>query len=333
MLTATTLPPMSEEVRTEPALARTAGTPRSPRASACTTACAASRSCWWSSPTAGWSWPIDWIDDHAWVRPLFRNGNSGVTMFLVAGGLPDDARADGPARFDRDASRHRAGTPDRAGRPEPVAVPGRGRARRGGRRLDRHLARRRRRLGPARRDLHLELVRPGQPAALGARLRAPLVPVGRHAGLPVHGRGALPAAAPTRGAAVDPRWPLPAVHLVELPHGGRTRAPDPGAAPDHGSDRARSSLGVLAASALPLLARVRWQPRVSSMLSSLALLALVPLLFACDRDAAYLTCGRDGPGVDGRGLLHRHRARRHVAPAGQPPSATGPWSGSAATPC
>jgi peptidoglycan/LPS O-acetylase OafA/YrhL len=50
-------------------------------------------------------------------------------------------------------------------------------------------------------------------------------------------------------------------------------------------------LGVLAASALPLLTRVRWQARVLSTISSLALLALVPLLFACDRDAEYLTWG------------------------------------------
>ena len=50
-------------------------------------------------------------------------------------------------------------------------------------------------------------------------------------------------------------------------------------------------LGVLAASALPLLARLRWQPRVLSTISSLSVLALVPLLFACDRDAEYLTWG------------------------------------------
>jgi len=36
----------------------------------------------------GWQlWPVDWIDSHAWVRPFFRNGNSGVTVFLVAGGF------------------------------------------------------------------------------------------------------------------------------------------------------------------------------------------------------------------------------------------------------
>jgi peptidoglycan/LPS O-acetylase OafA/YrhL len=35
----------------------------------------------------GWQlWPIDWIDEHAWVRPLFRSGNSAVTVFLVAAG-------------------------------------------------------------------------------------------------------------------------------------------------------------------------------------------------------------------------------------------------------
>jgi len=36
----------------------------------------------------GWQlWPVDWIDAHAWVRPFFRNGNSGVTVFLVAAGF------------------------------------------------------------------------------------------------------------------------------------------------------------------------------------------------------------------------------------------------------
>src|SRR5262249_38607080 len=36
----------------------------------------------------GWQpWPGDWIDSHAWVRPFFRNGNSGVTIFLVAAGF------------------------------------------------------------------------------------------------------------------------------------------------------------------------------------------------------------------------------------------------------
>lgn len=36
----------------------------------------------------GWQlWPVEWIDSHAWVRPFFRNGNSGVTIFLVAAGF------------------------------------------------------------------------------------------------------------------------------------------------------------------------------------------------------------------------------------------------------
>jgi len=36
----------------------------------------------------GWLvWPIGWIDDHAWIRPFFRNGNAGVSVFLVAGGF------------------------------------------------------------------------------------------------------------------------------------------------------------------------------------------------------------------------------------------------------
>src|SRR5436305_9299443 len=36
----------------------------------------------------GWQlWPVDWIDAHAWVRPLFRSGNSAVSVFLVASGF------------------------------------------------------------------------------------------------------------------------------------------------------------------------------------------------------------------------------------------------------
>jgi peptidoglycan/LPS O-acetylase OafA/YrhL len=36
----------------------------------------------------GWQlWPVDWIDSHAAVRPLFRNGNAGVSVFLVAAGF------------------------------------------------------------------------------------------------------------------------------------------------------------------------------------------------------------------------------------------------------
>ena len=36
----------------------------------------------------GWQlWPVGWVDDHAWARPFFRNGNSGVTVFLVAAGF------------------------------------------------------------------------------------------------------------------------------------------------------------------------------------------------------------------------------------------------------
>ncbi len=35
----------------------------------------------------GWVlWPIEWIDETAWVRPLFRSGNYAVTIFLVAAG-------------------------------------------------------------------------------------------------------------------------------------------------------------------------------------------------------------------------------------------------------
>jgi peptidoglycan/LPS O-acetylase OafA/YrhL len=35
----------------------------------------------------GWQlWPIEWIDEHALIRPLFRSGNFAVTIFLVAAG-------------------------------------------------------------------------------------------------------------------------------------------------------------------------------------------------------------------------------------------------------
>lgn len=35
----------------------------------------------------GWIlWPIEWIDRHEWVRPLFRSGNFAVTVFLVVSG-------------------------------------------------------------------------------------------------------------------------------------------------------------------------------------------------------------------------------------------------------
>lgn len=36
----------------------------------------------------GWIlWPIEWIDAHAWVRPVFRSGNFAVTIFFVTTGL------------------------------------------------------------------------------------------------------------------------------------------------------------------------------------------------------------------------------------------------------
>lgn len=36
----------------------------------------------------GWQlWPVDWIDDNGFVRPLFRSGNFAVTVFLVAAGF------------------------------------------------------------------------------------------------------------------------------------------------------------------------------------------------------------------------------------------------------
>jgi len=36
----------------------------------------------------GWQlWPVEWIDSHPLVRPFFRNGNAGVSIFLVAAGF------------------------------------------------------------------------------------------------------------------------------------------------------------------------------------------------------------------------------------------------------
>src|SRR6476660_4621120 len=36
----------------------------------------------------GWIlWPIDWIDAHGWVRPVFRSGNYAVTIFFVTTGF------------------------------------------------------------------------------------------------------------------------------------------------------------------------------------------------------------------------------------------------------
>ena len=36
----------------------------------------------------GWIlWPVDWIDAHEWVRPVFRSGNYAVTIFFVVTGF------------------------------------------------------------------------------------------------------------------------------------------------------------------------------------------------------------------------------------------------------
>jgi peptidoglycan/LPS O-acetylase OafA/YrhL len=36
----------------------------------------------------GWIlWPIEWIDDHSWMRPIFRSGNYAVTIFFVVTGF------------------------------------------------------------------------------------------------------------------------------------------------------------------------------------------------------------------------------------------------------
>ena len=235
---------------------------------------------------------------------------------------------------------HCAGTPDRAGRPEPLAVPGRRGARRGARRLVRHLARRRRRLGPARRDLHLELVRAGPSPAL---TRCPTSGTSGTCRSTCRRSCSWPCLCSTCcrrrpvGLLCDPRWPLPALHLVALPHGGRPRAADPGTAPDHRSGSGRFVLGVLAAcgaaAARATAAGTRGCCRTDLVRSRV--LALVPLLFCLRPRRRVPHLGRDGTCWSGRSRLFftaialGGTSRLLDGVVGHPDR----WSGSAATPC
>ncbi len=281
---------MSEDVRTEPVLAGTTGTPEE-----------AARVRLYDGLRGiaivlvvlshGWLvWPIDWIDDHAWVRPLFRNGNSGVTVFLVAGGF----------LMTRALTARRGLT---AMRPDTALV--------------RRIAR----VGPS---LWLFLVVVVLVAAVDGTTDTWHADVGASVLHVVtytwnwYVQGHLLQSVPDFGhlwyLSVDMQaflfmagvlyllrrrpvgllWTLGGLYLLFTWWRFHMEAgPEPLTLV-----LLRTTvrigpfvLGVLAASALPLLARVRWQPRVLSTLSSLALLALVPLLFACDRDAEYLTWG------------------------------------------
>ena len=281
---------MSEEVRTEPALAGTAGTPEE-----------AARIRLYDGLRGiaivlvvlshGWLvWPIDWIDDHAWVRPLFRNGNSGVTVFLVAGGF----------LMTRALTARRGLT---AMRPDTALV--------------RRIAR----VGPS---LWLFLAVAVLVAAVDGSSDTWHADVGASVLHVVtytwnwYVQGNLLHSVPDFGhlwyLSVDMQaflfmagvlyllrrrpvgllWTLGGLYLLFTWWRFHMEAgPEPLILV-----LLRTTvrigpfvLGVLAASALPLLARVRWQPRVLSTISSLSVLALVPLLFACDRDAEYLTWG------------------------------------------
>jgi peptidoglycan/LPS O-acetylase OafA/YrhL len=281
---------MSEEVRTEPALAGTAGTPEEParvrlydglRGIAIVLVVL----------SHGWLvWPIDWIDDHAWVRPLFRNGNSGVTVFLVAGGF----------LMTRALTARRGLT---AMRPDTALV------------------RRVARVGPS---LWLFLAVVVLVAAVDGSTDTWHADVGASVLHVVtytwnwyvqdHLLDSVPDFGHLWYLSVDMQaflfmagvlyllrrrpvgllWTLGGLYLLFTWWRFHMEAgPEPLILV-----LLRTTvrigpfvLGVLAASALPLLTRVRWQARVLSTISSLALLALVPLLFACDRDAEYLTWG------------------------------------------
>jgi peptidoglycan/LPS O-acetylase OafA/YrhL len=239
----------------------------------------------------GWLvWPIDWIDQHAWVRPLFRNGNTGVTVFLVAGGF--------------------LMTRALTARRELVRM-----------RPDTALVRRIARVGPS---LWLFLVVVVLVAALDgttdtwhADVGASVLHVSTYS-WNWYVQGHLLQSVPDFGhlwyLSVDMQAFLFMAAVLYLLRrrpvgllgtlGGlyvlftwwrfhMEAGPEPLIIV-----LLRTTvrigpfvLGVLSASAVPLLARVRWQPRVLSWISTLALVALVPLLFACDRDAEYLRWG------------------------------------------
>ena len=169
----------------------------------------------------GWYlWPIDWIDQHAWVRPFFRSGNSGVTIFLVAAGFLMFRSL--TARRPLFAMRADTTFVRRVARVGPslwlflvvaVVVAALDSSTDG-------LERGHRRLRLPRRHLHLELV-PAEPCPghLATRLRTPVVPVGGHAGLRDHGVPVLPAPPSPGRPDVRAAGLLPAPGLVALPRG------------------------------------------------------------------------------------------------------------------
>jgi peptidoglycan/LPS O-acetylase OafA/YrhL len=281
---------MSEVLRSEPGLAATAGTPDD-----------ASRVRLYDGLRGfaivlvvlshGWLvWPIDWIDHHAWVRPLFRNGNTGVTVFLVAGGF--------------------LMTRALTARRELVRM-----------RPDTALVRRIARVGPS---LWLFLAVVVLVAALDgstetwhadvgasvlhivtyswnwyvqAHLLQSVPDFGHLWYLSVDMQAFLFMAAVLyllRRRPVGLLWTLGGLYLLFTWWRFHMEA---GLEPliivllRTTVRIGPFVLGVLAASALPLLARVRWQPRVLSWVSTLALVAMVPLLFVCDRDEEYLRWG------------------------------------------
>jgi peptidoglycan/LPS O-acetylase OafA/YrhL len=242
----------------------------------------------------GWLvWPIDWIDAHAWVRPLFRNGNTGVSVFLVAGGF----------------LMTRALT-----------------ARRGLLRMrpDAALVRRIARVGPS---LWLFLVVVIVVAALDGSTDTWHADVGASALHVVtytwnwYVQGHLLKSVPDFGhlwyLSVDMQaflfmaavlyllrrrpvgllWTLGGLYLLFTWWRFHMEA---GVEPlilvllRTTVRIGPFVLGVLAASALPLLARVRWQPRFLSWVATLSLVAVGPLLFVCDRESEYLRWGGTG---------------------------------------
>jgi peptidoglycan/LPS O-acetylase OafA/YrhL len=284
---------MSEVLRTEPGLDANAGTPEE-----------AARVRLYDGLRGfailmvvlshGWLvWPVDWIDQHAWVRPLFRNGNTGVSVFLVAGGF----------------LMTRALT-----------------ARRGLLRMrpDTALVRRIARVGPS---LWLFLVVVIVVAALDGSTDTWHADVGASAFHVVtytwnwYVQGHLLKSVPDFGhlwyLSVDMQaflfmagvlyllrrrpvgllWTLGGLYLLFTWWRFHMEA---GVEPlilvllRTTVRIGPFILGVLAASALPLLARVRWQPRFLSWVSTLALAAVGALLFVCDRESEYLRWGGTG---------------------------------------
>jgi peptidoglycan/LPS O-acetylase OafA/YrhL len=239
----------------------------------------------------GWLvWPIDWIDDHAWIRPFFRNGNSGVTVFLVAGGF----------------LMVRALTARRA----LVEM-----------RPDTALVRRVARVGPS---LWLFLVVVVLVASLDGSADDWHADIGGSVGHVVtytwnwYVQSHLLKSVPDFGhlwyLSVDMQafcfmaavlymlrrrpvglvWTLGGLYLLFLWWRFHSAAgPDPLILVLLRTTVRISPfvLGVLAAASLPLLSRVRWDQRFLAWVSSTALVTLVPVLLLCDREEDYLRWG------------------------------------------